>query len=161
MKMWIEKVAMFFLVIFAFIGGIGLTVVVHEYSHFSDFRKFNVTNEQLCGLNLPINWDWKNLTYNIKQPIGYYSYKVNKTNPDVKIEYEKISKNTELKAYAISLIVLAFFFFCYWAILHGRLKDEIKILEQEIESVEKDMYINQLEEFIRQQQEYDNNTQFL
>jgi hypothetical protein len=150
--MWIEKIAIFFVIIFAFIGGIGLTIIVHEYVHFADFRELNVTDEQLCGLNLPLNWDWKNLTYDIKQPIGYYSFRVNKTSPDIKIKYETINKDTEIKAYAISLIVFVFFFLCYWIILHGRFKDEIKILEQEIENVEKDMYINQLESYILRKQ---------
>jgi len=146
--MWMEKIALFCLVLLAFVGTITLGIIFHEYSHYNDFREFNITNESLCGLALPTTWI--NWTYFLHQPAGYYSYSIYTNKSDlVEIKkYEKVEKDTELKAYLISGGFVVFFLFCYWIIIFGRYRDKEKILDQEFDSLEKDFYIHQLEEFI-------------
>jgi hypothetical protein len=144
--MWVEKLALFCLVILALVGTAGLGIVIHEYSHLRDFRELNVTNEELCGLSLPLKWE--NLSYFVNGPAGYYSFRINDSDPAQVIRYQQISKDTEYKAYIISTFIFAFFIFCYWIIIFGRYRDQAKILDKELESLEKDFYILQLETYI-------------
>jgi hypothetical protein len=139
-KMWLEKIAFIYLIFLALIGTAVFGIIIHEYSHLSDFKKLNVTDEELCGLVLPTKWE--NWSYFINQPAGYYAFKINRSNLiDVKI-YNEISKKTELKSYIISAFALIFFIICYWIIIFARYKEELKELE-------KDIYISQLESYIK------------
>jgi hypothetical protein len=145
-EMWLEKIALFCLVTLAIIGTAGLGIIIHEYSHYNDFKELNVTNEELCGLSLPLKWE--NLSYFVNGPAGYYSFRINDSDPAQVIRYQQISKDTEYKAYIISTFIFAFFIFCYWIIIFGRYRDQAKILDKELEGLEKDFYIHQLETYI-------------
>jgi hypothetical protein len=130
------------------IGTVSVGIILHEYSHFNDFREFNVTDETLCGLALPIKWE--NWSTFVHEPAGYYSYRVyiNKSDYEEVKKYEQKTKDTEFKAYIISGIIFVFFIFCYWVITFGRYRDKEKILDQEINGLEKDIYIHQLESYV-------------
>lgn len=149
--MWLEKIVLLCLSLLALIGTVTIGIVLHEYSHLNDFRQFNVTDEELCGLSLPTHWD--NWTTFVKGHAGYYAYRINisENNTQEIIQYQKIDKNTETKAYAISIFVFGFLIFCYWVLSYASLRKEKKILDLGIDGLEKDFYIHQLEEYIQQQ----------
>lgn len=144
--MWIEKLALFCLVVFAIIGTAQIAIILHEYSHFNDFKVLNVTDGQICGLVLPTKW--VNWSYFVDEPAGYYEFRINDSSNETVKEYQKIDKNTEVKAYAISVFVFAFFLLCYFIINFARVKDKEKILDQGLKVAEKDFYIHQLEAYI-------------
>jgi hypothetical protein len=144
--MWLEKIALFCLVTLALIGTVMLGIIIHEYSHFNDFKELNVTDNTICGLVLPTKWE--NLSYFVNEPAGYYAFKINSSDASEVTRYKQIDKDTELRAYIIGSIAFVFFIFCYWIIIFGRYRDQEKLLDKELEGLEKDFYIHQLESFI-------------
>jgi hypothetical protein len=134
--------ALFFLVIFAFIGSLILSVIFHEYSHYRDYQEFNTTDEELCALSLPTSWP-PNISELIYKPVGYYRFEItlNKSDSEIVKKYYKISSVTESKATVTGASVLVFFLICYWIIIKTIGNDKTKILDQGV-------YINQLENFI-------------
>jgi hypothetical protein len=154
--MWLEKIALFCLVTLALVGTVTLGIIIHEYSHYNDFKELNVTDEELCGLALPTKWI--NLSYFVNEPAGFYAFRINNSNSTEVIRYQQISKDTEFKAYIIGSIIFIFFIFCYWIIIFGRYRDQEKILDKELEGLEKDFYIHQLESFILNKTKRDDNT---
>lgn len=167
-NMWLEKILLLCIFILALLGTAFLGIILHEYSHYNDFKDFNVTDNEICGLVLPMKWE--NVSSFLKQPAGFYSYRIyiNKSNDTSNIiykKYQEIDKHTETKAYTISALVFIFFIFCYWVITFSMFRDKEKILNQQIDGLEKDIYIHQLENHILlhankyNQDEYDaNNT---
>lgn len=147
--MWIVKITLVFLVLFAMIGAGQVAIIVHEYSHYNDYKELNVTDNQMCGLVLPTNISkWSNWSYFEEQPAGYYEFYINSSNPTIEKKYEQISSYTEVKAYIISALVFIFFMICYFIINYSMLKDKEKLITKEYESMEKDFYIQQLEKHI-------------
>jgi len=138
--MWIENVAMFFVILFAIIGVSTVSVIFHEYSHFNDFKDLNVSNQQICALMLPTEYNnWSDF---INSPIGLYSFSTNESDSAI---YQKIESRTETKAYFFSGVVFTFFIVCFLFITWVEFKKEVKMLEMGWEIEEKDIYIKQLE----------------
>ena len=142
--MWIEKIVLFFLFLFALFGATFVGIILHEYSHYNDFKGLNVTDNEICGIALPIKWT--NLSDFMYSPIGYYSFRLNDSSPITYQKYTSIDKDTELKAYTITALVFVFFVICFLILASRDFKDKNKILEQEIDSLEDKLYIYQLDQ---------------
>lgn len=101
MAKMLEKMAFIIIIAFGLFGAFVLSVVLHEYSHVSDFNGI-AENGQVCGLVLP-----QNASYLLNADAGYYSFSYEKNNT---AQVQSIEKYTEYKAYSIALLVLMIFF---------------------------------------------------
>ena len=165
----LENTALIIVIIFAIFGTGVLAVIVHEYSHYNDFKKFNLVNEKLCGLVLPtndsINFSWDGIKHYFKTSAGFLTYEIdleNMTSTQI-AEYDTSKKNTELKAYIVGFLIFAVYFVCYFLITYFRKedktkifkyqseleKDKIKMFKYQSELEERDAYINKLEKCIK------------
>ena len=146
--MWMEKFALICLVLFGLIGAGALAIILHEYSHYNDFKNFNTTDNYICGLNLPTKW--VNWSYFENGAAGYYYFTawVNTSNSTEVTKFENVQKNTETKAYIVSVLVFIFFLTCYYLITDARHKDRMRLIEKGMENLEKDIYIQKLERYI-------------
>jgi hypothetical protein len=88
--MWLEKIALFCLLVMSLFGALFIGVILHEYSHYNDFKDFNVTDNELCGLVLPMKWE--NVSSFLKQPAGFYSYRINLNKSESDIVYQKYNE---------------------------------------------------------------------
>lgn len=150
MKMIWEKIALFFIVLFAILGALFLSIIVHEYSHYNDFKFLNVTDERLCGFVLPTGPHIQNWSNYIWSPAGYYGFSVetdNMTASDL-AKYQEVKYNTELRAFSIGASVFVFFLLCYMIIIFGRYNDKLKILIYQFQVQDNEDYIHQLENYI-------------
>lgn len=67
--MWLEKIALFCIFIMALFGALFIGIILHEYSHYNDFKDLNVTDNEICGLVLPVKWT--NMSDFTHSAIGY------------------------------------------------------------------------------------------
>jgi hypothetical protein len=156
--MFLEKVALFFVVIFAIIGVSFLSIIIHEYTHYNDFRNFNVTDERLCGFVLPTGNHLSNWTDYIWSPAGYYGFSVETENMTASQlgDYKKAKQQTEVNAYTIGALIFVFYMICYMIITFARYKDKMRILKYKYALIDRDDYINDLEQTLKK---YDNSVQ--
>jgi len=105
MKKKIYKIFFVIFCVFAFVGGITLSTIIHEYSHFNDFRELqgNITNSELCGLVLPTTFEQ---VKDLDSALGYYRFSYTWDN-STKKRVEEIGGITEIKAYTLTTIVLS------------------------------------------------------
>lgn len=145
-----EKIALFFLIMFAFIGTCMVSIILHEYTHYNDFKNFNATDERLCGFSLPTETTINNFSMFITTPIAYYSYKIdiNNMTPEKRADYYATEKRTEINAYTIGALIFVFYIICYIIITLGRYKDKKEILVYKYKVLDREDYINELEKYI-------------
>jgi uncharacterized membrane protein len=138
-----EKFAWLVIMTLSLIGVVGFGVIIHEYSHYYDFKELNVSNGEICGLILPI--EWKNWSEFQKQALGSYSFNVDDNKRD---RFNEIDKYTEIKAYFINIIIGALFLVCFTIIIFFKYKNEFKIINQEQIISDRDLHIKKLENYI-------------
>ena len=104
-KIVIERFAFMILIVFGLIGALIAGIILHEYSHASDFNSV-AKDEKICGLVLPNNIkDIRN------SELGSYTFTYY-SNPLNEQKVTEIKRYTELKAYSITFLVAALFFLC-------------------------------------------------
>jgi small-conductance mechanosensitive channel len=108
-----EIIAFSILVLFSVIGMIISGIIVHEYSHYWDYNG-EVSNEQICGLNLPKPGN----SFSLSNSLGYYSFTYNENDKE---KIEEIEKTTEIKAYFVSFLVFLIFDVCLAIVIIGRI----------------------------------------
>jgi hypothetical protein len=135
-------------------GSASLSIILHEYSHFNDFKELNITEDVLCALVLPTQW--VNTSYFFNSPAGFYAFKINSSNSSEEIKYQYIDKNTEYTAYIIGSIAFVLFLICYFVIMFRIKGDHEKIQALKQEDLEKGFYIEQLEDYILSHSKDDN-----
>ena len=106
-----DSIYFYCLMMFAFIGLITSINIVHEYTHMFEFNKLDKINDNLCALNLPTLNNLKDYT-----AIGTYEFSFK----GQKELYNKLDKNSELKAYLFSLFPLIFFMICWCIVIYRR-----------------------------------------
>jgi len=94
-----------------------LSITIHEYSHYLDFKQANVTTKEICILNLPTNLS----NFDLNSGIGYNSFEYDMKNEEL---VQDINKYTEIKAYAISFIFLLLFLIISFKYKFIKLEDE-------------------------------------
>lgn len=98
-----------FLLIFSGVGIFFGTIFIHELSHEKDLAKYSYDSET-CLFVKPESW--KDI-FNKNTPIGYYSYRINKSiygvgnETLVEEEVAGVRHLTEKKAYTITFIIMA------------------------------------------------------
>ena len=152
--MW-EKIALFFIVMFAIIGTMFVSIIVHEYSHYNDFKNFNVSDQRLCAFVLPTGQHISNWTDYIWSPAGYYGYSIDKDNMTTTelSNYKNMEQTTEYRAFAIGALIFAFYMMCYMIITFSRYKDKRKIVEYKHALKDREEYINELETYINSEKQ--------
>lgn len=152
-----EKIALFVLVCFAIVGTAFVSLVVHEYSHYNDFKDYNLTDERLCGFVLPTerNFDLKNWTQVMFYPAGYLTYKIREKDmtPTELAQYIRTDENTEVKAYTIGAVIFLIYIFCYMIITFARYKDRRNLLSYKQQKLIDNEKIKLLEDYIIQEEE--------
>lgn len=149
MKMFWEKMALFFVVVFAIIGESFAGIVIHEYTHYNDFKDYNITDQRLCGFVLPTWPHIANWTNYIWSAAGYYNFEYDETNLSAEelAAIKQTNSNTEVHAYTIGALIFVFFLICYMIIIFGRYRDKRKILEYKIQNEIYENYIKDLENY--------------
>jgi len=101
------KIAFTILCVFAFMGSIFAGTILHEYSHYYDYRNVRdkLSDQVICTYYQPLEFKWDEILYSY----GSYSFKVNSSDTETIKEIERIDKYTEWKAYFISTIVVIIF----------------------------------------------------
>jgi hypothetical protein len=152
--MFWEKIASFFLIIFAVVGVVFLSIITHEYTHYNDFKNFSVEDERLCGFVLPTGDRLKNLTSFIWSPAGYYGFYLDTNNITTEklAEYNTVRRQTEINAYTLGALIFVFYFICYLIVTFARYKDKVKILKYKWALEDREEYIDQLENHIKDRQ---------
>jgi len=97
-----EDLAIFVVAIFGLFGAIFIGTIIHEYSHAYDFKDL-ASDERICGLVLP------KLNGDLFQEVGYYSF-IAEDNKEQDVL--TAAKYTEIKAYSLSFVIIAFFLVC-------------------------------------------------
>lgn len=105
MKAVLEGASLLIVIFFGLFGAIALGVVLHEYSHAQDFAQI-AKNDQICALSLPTK-----PSQIVSNGLAYYSFEVEEGS-EREIKAKEISKYTEVKAYSITIAVLALFIVC-------------------------------------------------
>jgi len=114
MKSSIEKLAFGILILFSLVGMLVFGIVIHEYSHYLDY-KGEVTTTEFCALSLPSD----TTSLNLGSSLGFYNFQYNNTN---KAQVEKIGKTTEIKAYFLDFILFLAFDICLAIVIINRIK---------------------------------------
>ena len=148
--MILEKLALFCVVLFAFIGVIFTSIIVHEYTHYNDFKDLKPTDEKLCGLVLPTGNNVKNISNYLLSSAGYYSYTIETKNMTAAqlTNYDAMQRRTEVNAYTAGALIFVFFFICYLIITFARYKDKLKILNYKTALDDREEYIDELEKVL-------------
>lgn len=110
-----------FMILFATIGAIMTSIVIHEYNHYADLNKYSTGDEYLCGLVLPQNIS----SLFSDNPMGDYSYQ---SYANMSKEIKKAQFNSEIKSYALTLFVIVVFCIC----VYNYMKDKTKLYLYEI-----------------------------
>ena len=154
-KMIWEKMALFFVVIMAIFGACFISIIVHEYTHYYDFKNFNATDQRLCAFVLPTGPRLANWSDYLWSPAGYYGFSINNNSmsPEELANYNKAEKDTEVHAYTTGALVFVFYLICYMIITFGRYKDKKKISLYKIALDDRDEYINKLEEYLKSEKQ--------
>ena len=92
MKNPIEKISFAILVIFALIGTIFAGTIIHELSHWNDFKDI-AENDNICIIEMPADG-----LSSITDIRGTYTYQISEENKE---QAASISRYTELKAYSV------------------------------------------------------------
>ena len=114
-KSLIEKIAFSIIILFSLVGLFLSSIIIHEYSHYFDYRG-KVTNDELCGLQLP------KITENsidFTNTLGFYKFSYNENTSK---EIQEISKTTETKAYFINFIIFLAFDICLAIVIIQRVR---------------------------------------
>lgn len=148
--MILEKVAMFFVIMFAIIGTGVVSLVIHEYTHYNDFKDFNFTDERLCLIVIPTENNNLNLSKILTTPIAYYHYTFYEEDmtPEELAKYKRKSERTEINAYTIGSLIFLFYMLCYFIITFSRYRDKKKLLIYKYKLQDREDYINELENYI-------------
>lgn len=112
--MRLEPIAFVLLLVFSLVGVAMLATIFHELSHKEDFKDI-ATDGEVCVLTYPI------LSFNGKA--GYYKFNISGEDRE---EYQRISKYTEFKAYAIDAGVWIAWAACLYFILDRRLNERYR-----------------------------------
>lgn len=120
----IERIAFSIIILFSFLGILFFGVIVHEYSHYFDYRG-KVTDEELCGLSLP---KFTENSLDLDSALGFYKFSYNEANSK---EIQEIDKTTETKAYFINFIIFLAFDACIAIVIIQRFRTK-KHLEEKI-----------------------------
>jgi glucose uptake protein GlcU len=123
-----ERFTLAMLLIFAFIGCVFVSILLHELSHYHDYKDY-VEDEYVCGFVWPTSLEYfKHFT---EQPAGYFEYTYDSHNKLISDELDIIDRKTEKKAYAISIGILILFFIALFTELLYRLNAHFERLEKE------------------------------
>ena len=96
---------------FAFIGAMQTSTLLHEYSHYRDYKDLETYEDgKICLFEFPANETKLSTLWNIK---GKHSFTLKQRDFN---EADRIDNYTEWKAYGISAFVLILFLmsFNYW-----------------------------------------------
>ena len=148
--MFWEKLALFFIVIFAIVGASFTAIITHEYTHYNDFKDYNITDQRLCGFVLPTGPHIANWTDYIWSAAGYYNFQYEETNMSAEelASIKQTDSVTEVHAYTVGAIIFVFFLICYMIITFSRYKDKRKIMEYSIQNESYKNYIKDLERYV-------------
>lgn len=94
--MILKTICFFIVFVFAFIGCMVTGIIFHELNHKMDFNEI-AYNDHICAFSIPTSFN--NLS---QMKAGYYEFETSGIDED---EYERISKYTEFKSYAIDIII--------------------------------------------------------
>lgn len=146
-----EKIALFFMIIFAMIGTGIVSLILHEYTHYNDFKEFNVTDERLCMIVIPTEKNFNNLSNIFKNPIAYYNfnYREELMGPEELAKFHQKEKITEVNAYTVGSLVFVFYMICYLIITFARYKDKKNILLYKYKIRDYEDYVKKLEKYIK------------
>lgn len=110
-----EKLAFTIIILFSLIGLILSSIIIHEYSHYFDYRGL-VNEDQLCGLSLPKITE---NSFSLNSAIGYYSFSYNQEDEK---EIKEIGKTTETKAYFLNFLIFLAFDICLAVVIINRIR---------------------------------------
>ena len=105
-----KSIALGIVIAFALFGVFVFGTVLHELSHYEDFKEI-ASNSEVCALTIPTDLSYNTLS-NLEA--GYYKFSVSKDN---EAEYNKISKYTEIKAYSIDAAIGIVLIICIFIVL--------------------------------------------
>ena len=110
-----ERIAFSVVILFSFIGLLLSSIIIHEYSHYFDYRG-KVVDEEICGLSLPKITE---NSFNLNTVLGFYSFSYNQKDSK---EIQEIGKTTEIKAYFLNFIIFLAFDICLAIVVIQRIK---------------------------------------
>lgn len=117
----LEKVALIMVFIFAFFGVSVFSNVIHELTHYYDLKDYELEEEEICALNIPLDLDDKR--------VGYYDFTF-KHKEDME-KMEEIRKSSEFKASISDFIVYFVAFIFALTIINLYYKNKYYIDENE------------------------------
>jgi hypothetical protein len=106
----IKTIALGIIVTFALFGVFVFSTLLHEFSHYQDFKEI-ASNNEICALTIPTDLSYSTIS-NLEA--GYYKFSI---DPENEQEYNNISKYTEIKAYSIDAAMGLFLIFCIFIVV--------------------------------------------
>ncbi len=107
-----RNLAFAIVLVFSFFGMVVFGIIVHEYSHYSDY-KGEVTKSELA-LVLPQSFSELS-NFNA----GYFKFSYSSENKD---KIQEIAQTTEAKAYLINILVFLVFDICLLAVIINQVR---------------------------------------
>ena len=101
----LKKIALGIVILFAIAGAFMGGTVLHELSHYNDFKKIS-QNEEICAFVVPTEFSFSNLN---ELEAGYFEFSI---DPKDEQEFERIAEYTELKSYSIEIFLNALLIVC-------------------------------------------------
>lgn len=89
-------------IFFSLFGSITFTFLIHELSHYNDFKEISEDGE-ICFLAFPEKLTIKQF---FSSRAGWYKFDLINSDAETLDSYKKTKKYTEIKAYAISGLIL-------------------------------------------------------
>lgn len=115
-----KNLSLFIFYIFALIGVITISTILHEYSHKEDYGKIS-SNGEIALFIIPDDISFKEFILN--GAIAKYNYEYYSKDID---EENRISKYTEFKAYGISLLIFLLFLIVQIVVIYNWLDLTLK-----------------------------------
>lgn len=96
-----KTISLTIITLFSLIGLFAFTTVIHEYSHYLDYKQVSGNTGDVCLFDMPANnslSEWMDIG-------GSYSFSVNTKDGEKMKAVDRINKYTEWKAYGIALFI--------------------------------------------------------
>ncbi|HRZ85581.1 MAG TPA: hypothetical protein P5277_02265 [Candidatus Paceibacterota bacterium] len=112
--MRIDKIALIIVLVFSLLGAFVSGTFLHELSHYQDFKEISTGKGEICALAIPTDTSLSSI---LQSKAGYYKFSI---KPEDEIEYQRISKYSEIKAYAFDFVLILVVVICSIVILIKR-----------------------------------------
>lgn len=120
MNKWVYRFCFFVIVLFAIIGALFISIVVHELSHKQDLQQYVDNGSELCFFAFPGNASLTEIVFG-DYAAGYFAYHYSENvTQETK---DNISSFTEKKALIVGIVLMTLVTICIMVELIRRIKN--------------------------------------